>query len=198
VQARTCDLVAPNEYELSGLLRGQLGSAHAMRAPHPIGARIVNLDARLARVEVGAHEFAEALVFVAPPAGALATDTRAASSTYTLPNAAKRPWAPVHLRARRVAGGDVDIGWVRCARAGGDAWGAGEPPIGAPGEGYRLEIFDGATLKRTVDVTSPSFLYVVADQTADFGVLPGSLRLRVAQMGDNGAPGLNKELTITL
>lgn len=198
VQARTCELVAPNEYELSGFLRGQLGSAHAMRTPHPIGARVVKLDARLARVEVGAHEWGEALVFAAPPAGAAATDPRAATDTITLPHAAARPWAPAHLRARRVAGGDVEIQWVRCARVGGDSWGAGEPPVGPGGEAYRLEIFDGSTLKRSVDVTSPSFLYVSADQTADFGAPPSSLRLRVAQLGENGEAGLNKELTITL
>ncbi|MGH6949617.1 MAG: baseplate multidomain protein megatron, partial [Vitreimonas sp.] len=63
VQARTCTLVAPNEYELSGFLRGRLGSAHAMRAPHPVGARIVALDRRLARTEIGAHEWHEALPF---------------------------------------------------------------------------------------------------------------------------------------
>ncbi len=169
-----------------------------MRAPHPVGARIVKLDARLARVDVGAHEWGEALVFSAPPASAAAIDPRAATDTITLPHAAARPWAPAHLRARRVAGGDVEIQWVRCARVGGDSWGAGEPPVGAGGEAYRLEIFDGSTLKRSVDVMSPSFLYVSADQIADFGAPPSSLRLRVAQLGENGTAGLNKELTITL
>jgi HK97 family phage major capsid protein len=45
---------------------------------------------------------------------------------------------------------------------------------------------------------NPAYLYGAADQIADFGAPPASLRLRVAQMGENGAPGLNKELTITL
>lgn len=57
---------------------------------------------------------------------------------------------------------------------------------------------DGATVKRTVETASPNFLYVVADQTADFGAPPASLRIRVAQFNDFGATGLNKELTITL
>jgi hypothetical protein len=198
VQARSCDLVAPNEYQLSGFLRGQLGSAHAMRAPHPIGARIVKLDARLARAEIGAHEWNEPLTFAAPPAHALATDPRAERLTLTLPHAALRSWAPTHLRAHRQASGDVAISWVRCARVGGDTWGPGEPPLGAPAEGYVLDIFDGSDLKRSVNVTSPAYLYGAADQIADFGAPPASLRLRVAQMGENGAPGLNKELTITL
>jgi hypothetical protein len=116
VQARECVLVAPGEYEFAGLLRGQLGSAHAMRAPHAAGARIVKLDERLARMNVGAHEWHEALAFTAPPAGALASDVRAEKGMAPLARAAARPWAPAHLRAGRQPGGDVTISWVRCAR----------------------------------------------------------------------------------
>jgi hypothetical protein len=86
---------------------------------------------------------------------------------------------------------------VRCARSG-DAWGAGEPPIGAPAESYRLEILDGATVKRAVTTPSPSYAYAAADQIADFGAPPASLRLRIAQFGPDGSPGVNTELTITL
>jgi hypothetical protein len=81
VQARQCTLVAPNEYQLSGFLRGQLGSAHAMHAPHPVGARIVKLDAKLVRIDLGAHEWGEALAFTAPSSGAPSTDGRATSVT---------------------------------------------------------------------------------------------------------------------
>ena len=198
IQARNCVLAAPNEYELSGFLRGQLGSAHAMRAPHPIGARIVKLDERLVRADVGAHEWNEDLIFMTPPAGGLAGDARAATLSATLPHAAMRQWAPAHLRARRVAGADVLISWIRCARSGGDAWGAGEPPLGAPSEAYRLDILDSGTLKRSVTVSSPGYVYAAVDQTADFGAPPASLRLRVAQIDAGGALGLNTELTITL
>jgi hypothetical protein len=198
LQARTCALVGPSEYEFSGFLRGQLGSAHAMRAPHPVGARIVKLDQRLARVDIAAHEWGEAVAFIGPPANGLSSDTRAASLSVALPHAAARPWAPAQLRARRLlSSDDVAIDWVRCARHG-DTWGAGEPPIGASSEAYLLEILDGPTVKRAVTTGSPDFLYAAADQIADFGAPPSSLRLRVAQIGADGSPGLNKELTIPL
>lgn len=198
VQARACVLVAAGEYELSGFLRGQLGTAHAMRAPHPVGARIVKLDARPARLEIGAHEWGQALRFAAPPAGALESDTRASHLTRTLPHAAARPWAPAHVGAKRVAGGDVAISWIRATPSGGDFWGAGDPLIGFVSEACQLDIFDGAVLKRSVTVPGPSYTYISAAQTADFGALPASLRLRVAQIGEFGATGLNKELTILL
>ncbi|MFT3726326.1 MAG: glycoside hydrolase/phage tail family protein [Terricaulis sp.] len=199
VQAQTCTLVAPGEYELSGLLRGCLGSSHAMQAPHPVGTRIVLLDARLARAGIQSYEWAEPLLFIAPPSGAFSSDPRAAQQTLTLPHAAARPWAPAHVEAARATGGDVTISWIRCARIGGDTWGAGEPPIGAPTEAYLLEIVDGTgAVKRSGTPSSPLYVYSAADQTLDFGALPTSLRIRVAQLGDGAAPGLNTELTITL
>lgn len=198
VQARDCVLTAPNEYELSGFLRGRLGSGHAMRAPHAVGTRIVKLDDSLARADIAPHEWNEALLFTAPPVGGVATDARAAQARLTLPHAALRPWAPAHLRAKRGGGGDVSLSWVRCARAGGDYWGPGEPPLGAPSEAYLLEILDGGAVKRSIAVTSPAYIYVAADQTADFGAPPASLQIRVAELDAAGSPGLNTELTITL
>jgi len=167
-----------------------------MRAPHPVGARVVLLDQRLARISVGAHEWREALDVSAPPTGALATDARAATQTVTLPHAAHRPWAPAHVRARRAADDDILITWIRCARSGGDAWGAAEPPLGASVEAYQIEIWDGPVLRRTESASAPSFLYAAADQTADFGGLAASFQVRIAQIGEDGALGVKKELTI--
>lgn len=199
LQARDCVLVAPGEYQLSGLLRGRLGSAHAMAAPHVGGARVVMLDQKLARMNIGAHEWGEALNVVAPPSGAPSTHNRAARVSVTLPHTAARPWAPAHVRARRDGAGDVAISWLRCARVGGDSWGPGEPPIGEPAEGYRLEVLDGGGAPlRSAETLSSQFIYTAAQQSADFGAPPASLRLRVAQLAASGAPGLNTELTIPL
>lgn len=198
IQARTCVLVAPNEYELSGLLRGRLGSAHAMASPHPVGARIVVLDGSLARLYIGAHEWGEALQVVAPPAGAASSDARALSLTTELRRIALRLWAPAHVRATRSAGGDVIVTWARCARIGGDTWGAAEPPLGAASEAYRLDVLNGAATVRSVTGATSAYAYLAVDQIADFGSLPTSLRVRVAQIGDGGVTGLNTELTITL
>jgi GTA TIM-barrel-like domain/Putative phage tail protein len=177
VQAANCLLVAPNEYELSSFLRGRLGSVHAIAAPHPVGARIIKLDQAIVRADIS---------------------RRAARADVTLPHASVRPWAPAHLRAERDASGDVAISWIRCARVGGDAWGPGEPPLGASAEGYVLHILEGGEVVRSVNTAVPSFIYSTADQTADFGSPPASLHIRVAQMGESGASGLNSELTITL
>lgn len=111
-------------------------------------------------------------------------------------DAAARGAAPVGARA---CAGDIAISWVRCARVGGDSWGAGEPPLGEPAETYLLEVLDGGgAVVRTAGALSSPFIYTAAQQSADFGTPPASLRIRIAQLASSGAPGLNKELTIPL
>jgi hypothetical protein len=198
IQARECVLTGPGEYELRGLLRGRQGSAHAMAAPHAVGARIVLVDQRLARLNIGAHEWGEVLAFAAPPYGRASSDPRAARLSVTLAHAAARPWAPAHVRGRRESGGDVTVSWVRCARSGGDAWSEGEPPLGESVEAYRLEVLSGASVVRSVEVSDSLYIYAAADQLTDFGLLPASLDIRVRQMRATGAPGLNSALTIPL
>jgi hypothetical protein len=198
LQAASAILVAPNQYELRDFLRARQGSAHAMRAPHPAGARIVKLDRRLARVSIASHEWGELLHFAAPPPGALANDSRAAGLVQALPRAAERPWAPAHVRAKRNEAGDIEISWIRCARLGGDHWGPGEPPLGAAVEGYSLEILDGEDLRRALSLSAPEYVYSGAEQTADFGAPPSLLRLLLAQLDDAGVPGLKTDLTFTL
>ncbi|MGE3142740.1 MAG: glycoside hydrolase/phage tail family protein [Hyphomonadaceae bacterium] len=199
IQARNAVLTGPDEYELSGFLRGLRDTGGFMGAPTPAGRRIVKLDTRLARLSIGEHEWGGALAFIAPPAGAGAVDAAAASQVLTLNHAQARPWRPAHLKAWRLAGGDVAVSWIRQARIGGENWGPGEPPLGEPTELYILEILDGGGgAVRTIQTASPSYLYSSADQSADFGAPPDSLRLRAAQIGANGLSGLKTESLIPL
>jgi hypothetical protein len=197
LQAQQALLVGPGEYELSGILRGLGDSGHAMGAPTPAGRRIVKIDTRLTRVSMNPHEWGGSLAFIAPRAGRPATDADAASTVLALTHVAQRPFRPVHVRAARGAGGDVAVAWVRQSRLGGLAWSAGEPPLGEPSERYQIEILNaaGAVVLRTAETSAPTYLYSAADQIADFGALPASLRLRVAQIGANGLPGLKTEST---
>jgi hypothetical protein len=71
-------------------------------------------------------------------------------------------------------------------------------PLGGNAETYQLDILSGTTVKRSVTATNPAYTYTSADQVDDFGALPASLHLRVAQLDFGGTPGLNTELTITL
>ncbi len=200
LQARNAALVAPNTYELSGFLRGLCDTGHAMGAPTPAGRRIVKLDAALARVPIGAHEFGQTLAFLAPAQDALLAGAAAARIDAAVAPRARRPFRPVHPRARAGAGGDIELAWIRQSRRGGDFWGEGEVPLAEGREAYLVEILDGSgAVRRGQTVEAPGFVYTAAAQTLDFGApLSGSIRFRAAQIGADGLPGLKTESTIPL
>ena len=197
VQAQHCGLVAPGECEVAGLLRGRLGSAHAMAAPLR-SARASSCSIKSWRASTLAR-----------------MKGRGSGNRCATPRRRRN----AHNRAARfeefaARGAEaLGAGCGRCAmlRAmlrspgcdargfGGDSWGAGEPPLGEPAEGDRLDILDGGgSVVPPADTLSSPFIYAAARQTADFGAPPASLRLRIAQLAASGAPGLNTELTIPL
>ena len=77
----------------------------------------------------------------------------------------------------------------------GDSWETVEVPLGEDEERYRLEVLDapGGDPVRTVEVTSPAFLYTAAMQTADFGSAQWNVSIRVAQISPSYGPGVPAE-----
>ncbi len=100
-----------------------------------------------------------------------------------------RPFAPVQLRARRNGSGSIELAWIRRTRFGGVGWELSEVPLNEEREAYRLDILDGATLKRRVEPTSPAYVYSAADQTADFGGPAPAFTARVVQLSATVGPG---------
>jgi hypothetical protein len=94
---------------------------------------------------------------------------------------AYRPLSPVHARARREANG-IRLTFIRRARFGGDNWELYEVPLAEEREEYRIEIRDGATVKRSVTVATPEYFYGSAEEAADFGVPRGSLDVSIVQL----------------
>ena len=63
------------------------------------------------------------------------------------------PLAPVHLRAIAVAGvSDMALSWMRRSRADGNGWGVADAPLDHAPEAYRVAIYDGVVVKRTIEV----------------------------------------------
>ncbi len=198
VQARDITLVGPGVYEFRSLLRGQLGTEGAMGNPTPAGARIVKLDNRLVRLATAAHEHGAPLFWAAAPAGLAPNDPAATAFTATWSRVWARPYAPVHLRGRRLSGGDVTLNWVRRTRIGGDDWAAADVPLAEAAEAYRVEIMDGPDVIRMIETATPSVIYTAAQQTADFGAPPSAFTVRVAQLSSTYGAGMRVESNIWL
>jgi hypothetical protein len=173
---QAAELVAPDVWRLSGLLRGQRDGA-ASEVVIPTGAPAVLLDAAVVRLDVAAFERGTPLIVRAAPAGGPPSGPAMTEVSTTWGGRALRPPAPAHLR-KRWFGGDLQLAWIRRARLGGDVW-EGEVPLSEGAERYRVRVLDGAVVLREAEVLAPAFIYTAAMRTADGPSADG--RIEVAQ-----------------
>jgi hypothetical protein len=188
-QFLSATLVAPGVYELSGLLRGQAGTEHAMRAPLAAGAPFVLLDESLARLPLTPAEVGLALNWRYGPSSRDAGDASYVAKTHAFRGVGARPYAPVHARGSR-SGGDLTVTWIRRTRVGGDTWSVADVPLSELFERYEADVLDVAgAVKRTLAATSPSVFYSAAQQIADFGAPQPAVSVRIHQIGGDGNRG---------
>ncbi len=182
IQFREATLVAPSTYALTTLIRGQQGT-EGMISPHlPAGARFVMLDTALTKLDLAPDEVGLPLNWRFGPSnrdlGAPSYDTIG----HAFSGIGHRPFAPVHIRARRDDDG-LHISWIRRTRMGGDSWESAEVPLGEASEHYEIDVLNGDATVRTLSASSLSVLYTTAEQVADFGTPPDAIAVRIYQLG---------------
>lgn len=197
VQFTQATLVAPNTYDLTTLLRGRLGTEHAMRSPLPAGAPVVLLDRAIVQLETTLAERGQARFYRWGPPGIDVSDPAWQQTIFTARAVGLIPWSPVHVRGTRNAAGDLAITWVRRTRFGG-VWADGtDVPLNEESERYEVDILDGAgAVKRTIAVTTPAAAYTAAEQTADFGAPQAAITIKVYQL--SAAVGRGRPAAATL
>ncbi|MBW8444491.1 MAG: glycoside hydrolase/phage tail family protein [Arenimonas sp.] len=168
-------------WRLSSLLRGLAGTEDAMAAGADVGAAVVVLDAAVRPLGLSAEEAGLSRDYIAEPVGMAGTPF--AIGAFAGGVRAQTPLSPVHLKARRTAGGEIALSWIRRSRLDGDSWVPAEVPLDEAVEAYRLEILDGAAVRRTVEVGEARIVYSQAQELSDFGSLQASIRVRVRQLG---------------
>lgn len=193
IQFARAELLAPDRWRLSRLLRGQSGTEEALALPAGIGARVVIFDDALKPLPIAEAEIGLPWNWRIGPASRAASDAASLGLAFTPEGRGLRPLSPVHLSARWQAGGDIRLGWIRRSRSlAADSWAAVEVPLGETAESWDLEILagSGAVLRRVSGLPSAGFTYTAAMQAADFGGPVTSLRFRVFQNGTlgRGAP----------
>jgi hypothetical protein len=188
-------LTAPATYTLSGFLRGQAGTEHAMRAPLGAGARFVLLDGALGRVDMTEDEIGLAFTWRCGPASRDLGSPNYLEATHAFMGEGLKPLSPAHVRGSRSAG-DLNLTWVRRTRIGGDSWDGIDVPLAETEERYEIDILDGSTVKRTLTATSPSATYTATQQTADFGSPQSSISLRIFQMSATRGRGTPREAVV--
>jgi len=163
-------------FRLSRLLRGRRGTEWAASL-HSAGEPFALIEAEsLAAVEAPLGSLGGEARLLAAGLG----DSEGVTAIRPVSGEAIRPPSPVHLRAERLANGDLALSWVRRSRSGWVWLSGSDTPLGEETEAYRLTLA-GAGFERDVALSSPAFLYTAAAQAADG--LAGQLTLRVVQLG---------------
>jgi hypothetical protein len=196
LQFASAELTGERRYRLSRLLRGQCGSELAMAAGAAIGADFVVLDRAVGRLPVTNDKLGLPLRYRFGPA----RDDHAAPTFVEMTIAAEgrglKPFAPSQLDAKVFSSGHIALSWIRRTRFGGVGWEQLEVPLNEASESYRLKILDGVVVKRSVDLTVPSYLYTSSQQSADFGAPPASFNVELAQLSAVVGSGLILKDTI--
>ena len=196
LQFGEAELQSDGSWVLGQLLRGQLGTELEMVSGASAGASVVILDDRVLPVELDANERGIQLNWRVGPAGFPISDASFTQITHTNNGRSKQMLSPVHLRASVNANGDYSFRWFRRSRIDADGWEDAEIPLDAQSEAYRLRVFDNlGDIKREVVMTEPEFLYSSHDLEVDFGFIPASFQVRVAQIGDTGIAGAEAAIT---
>ena len=156
-QAVHAELVAPNVYRLSQLLRGLDGSHEDMMDIIQAGARVTFLDSGWQAVELPPNYIGETVNLTSNAAGRpsdpIAFNYRANHL---------RPLAPVHSKVDYKDDMAI-ISWIRQSRIGGDNWGGLDIPLGEDSEIYRVELLSEGQSTSEYEVIEPQITLSISD-----------------------------------
>lgn len=171
-------------YDLTGLLRGRLGTETAMRGPVPAGAPVVLLNGALRPLDLPTSARNVVWHYRFGPAGLAYTDPAWDVADFAARGIGLRPLAPCHLRGTRDGAGNLTLTWVRRTRRDGHWADGSDVPLAEEREAYEVDILVGAgpAVARTIATSTSTAVYDAAQAVADFGWVPSVVVVRVCQI----------------
>lgn len=180
-------LVAPDTWELSVRLRGQMGTDGVMPQAWAPGATVVLIDTAPVQIDYPLSARGLMRSYRIGPGTRPVDDPSYRDHERSFDGVGLRPYRPVHLRARPQQGGDLRVEWVRRTRVDGDSWAGVEVPLAEESERYLLEVRQGGAVLRSVETLVPEWVYPAAAQAQDSS--GGVVELAVAQISASFGPG---------
>ncbi|MCF6273702.1 MAG: glycoside hydrolase/phage tail family protein [Rhodobacteraceae bacterium] len=191
-QFRDAELLAPGEYRLKGLLRGQAGTDGVMPDIWPAGSDFVLLDGAQVQLDVPASRRGLPRHYRIGPASLGYDSPRYVHSIKTFEGVGLRPYMPAHLKVS--GSGDLVLGWVRRTRIDGDSWAGPEVPLGEESEAYRLRVVKNGAVLREETLVVAGWTYSAANQESDGAAAP--FDIEVAQISTTYGAGPDARITI--
>lgn len=194
-QFAEAQVVAPNTYNLSLRLRGQLGTDGIVPTVWPIGSTVVLIDLALQQVDIAASARGLARYYRVGAASRGYDDSNVTLRVEAFDGIGLRPYPVSHLRQTTISG-DVQLTWKRRTRIDGDSWQSTELPLAEESEAYLVRVVQSSAMVAEYTVPQPAFSYTTAMRTAD-GVM-GNFDLAVAQLSASFGAGPFRKLGFTL
>ncbi len=187
-------LVAPETYEVSMRLRGQLGTEGIAPNVWPAGSFVVLLDRSVQQIDLALSARGLARNYRIGVTARGFDDPAVVTRQEAFDGIGLRPYPVAHLEVAGTAGTDVILNWKRRTRIEGDSWQQQEVPLGEDTEAYLIRVLNGSGIVAEYEEVSPSFAYPVAAQVSDG--LSGPFKLAVAQVSVRFGPGPFRQITV--
>ncbi len=191
-QFRDAELVAPGEYRLRGLLRGQAGTDGIMPDLWPAGADFVLLNGAQVQLDLPASWRGLPRHYRIGPANLSYDSPRYVHAVESFEGVGLRPYAPAHLMAS--GSGDLTVSWIRRTRIDGDSWAGLDVPLGEESERYRLRVVKAGVVLREETLGISGWSYGAAMQASDGAVVPYDIE--VAQISTTYGAGPDARITV--
>lgn len=191
-QFQKAELIGPQQYELSILIRGQLGTDAIMPDMHPSGSDFVLIDGNTVQPDLPMSARGLLRNYRIGPSSRGYDDPSFFHFQKRFDGVGLRPYAPAHVRARLTESGDVLIQWTRRTRLDGESWQGEDVPLGEDREAYLLRIRDGSQVIREVGLNGSDYVYSDTQMQSDG--LSAPFDIEVAQVSSQFGPGPFKRI----
>lgn len=173
MQFATATLVSssPKTYRLSDLLRGRRGTDHATGS-HSADEVFVLLESSYYRnadygiSDLNTTRYYKGVSTYQTPEEVIALQA------FTNTGEKARPRSVVHVRGERDTSNNLTATFRRRIRGFSSVFGSAVEPLDETTEAYEIDILDGPTVVRTIEVADETFSYSAANQATD-GLTPG-------------------------
>ena len=185
MQFREAELVSPNVWRLSTMLRGLLGTELPARRGANTGACFLLLDDAIQPLDVTNSQLGKSLPHRLVPVGGGLNDESNVDVDIGVPGRGLVPLSPVHLKVSRgQQGADLEFSWIRRGRMDADSWRAASIPMDEEQELYQITIRSpvGDLILRQEESADASWLYRESDQLADGISIHSAIIVEVAQI----------------
>lgn len=195
VRFMTAPLQADGTYLVSGFVRGERGTEWATGLHQPGDYFVLLDDPDNAFIGAPVEAIGLSRLYRAVTSGASIDDSSDVTFAYRGVNL--ECLSPVYARGTRDGSSNFTGTFTRRSRLSSSWWTNGVvAPVGETTESYEIDVMQGATVKRTISVTSSAWSYSAADQTSDFGSPQSSITFRLYQLSSVVGRGYPLEVTL--